>query len=224
MKVYIDIHSHKEPSDREDLIRIKNIDFNEWDFHSSAPNYPFSVGIHPWWIPKLDMANTLTHIEELAKDKNCWAIGETGIDRTAEVNIDIQKEIFIKHIGLAKEFNLNLILHCVKGYSDVLEILKKHPFDGNLIFHDYNGSAETTDQLLNYGAYFSYGKKLFREDTKAFKNFTNVPLDSIFLETDDNPGLSIKDVYKRAASLRKIDRQELADQIQTNLKNCFKKP
>ncbi len=44
--------------------------------------------------------------------------------------------------------------------------------------------------------------------------------DSFFLETDDSEH-SIKDIYKAAAEIKKIDLDQLKSIILQNFKNCF---
>jgi len=47
-----------------------------------------------------------------------------------------------------------------------------------------------------------------------------LPLDFIFFETD-TLNVNIKDIYKKAAELLKIDLQKLKDQILQNFKTVF---
>ncbi len=51
--------------------------------------------------------------------------------------------------------------------------------------------------------------------------FKEIPLDKIFLETDDSE-IDISTIYKKAAEIRGISTPYLSEQIQKNFSNLFK--
>jgi TatD DNase family protein len=61
---------------------------------------------------------------------------------------------------------------------------------------------------------------LFKEESKAFKSFLKLPLENIFLETDD-ADISIDEVYEKAARLKNIALEQLQVQIELNYESCF---
>ena len=76
------------------------------------------------------------------------------------------------------------------------------------IFHSYNGSPEFTEQLLSKRFLFSFGENLLREKSKAVKSFKILPLDKIFLETDDYDG-TVDKIYEQAAKIKKVSIEKL---------------
>lgn len=75
-------------------------------------------------------------IEELARDPKVVGIGETGLDYFRITNHkpgimnhesgikEKQKELFVKHIELARKVGKPLIIHCRDAHEDLLEILQ----------------------------------------------------------------------------------------------------
>ncbi len=207
---YIDIHSHRT-NQQDDCIQVSVLSPNE----KSNKSY-FCMGIHPWSIVPKNFKILLESIALQIDNPYFFAIGETGLDRIKGAPFELQIKSFKMHLKLAKKHNINLvIIHCVKAYSDIMSILKSSAYKGLVLFHDYNGSVELTDQLLkNDRFYFSFGQNLFRENSRGAKSFLRIPCDRFFLETDDSQ-LSISEVYTKA---EKLKNKPLKDEL---LKNFY---
>lgn len=180
-----------------------------------------TFGIHPW-----DMHAELTYDsfdniwqECLFKKMVVFAIGECGLDRARSniASIDIQKYALIKHLELAHESNLPVVIHCVKAFSDLLEILKKTQFKNSILIHDYSGNKEEMRELLKYKTFFSYGKRIFNNDSML----KITPLDRILFETDDDKNLQIEQVYKKGSLSLGVLEDELEKIIENNFLNYF---
>ena len=106
----------------------------------------------------------------------------------------------------------------MKADQEVFHGLKNSKFKGHIIFHDWNSNFETTNQFLKYfDAYFSFGAKLFNPQTTAFKNFEEIDLAKIFLETDDQENYDIYAVYEQATQLKKLSLTDLQSTLRANL-------
>ncbi|MFM8447545.1 MAG: TatD family hydrolase, partial [Candidatus Nanopelagicaceae bacterium] len=73
-----------------------------------------AVALHPNEAPVVaDLEQDLAMISELAKHPRVRAIGETGLDyfRTPPELQEIQRNSFKRHIEIAKENNLALVIH-----------------------------------------------------------------------------------------------------------------
>ena len=90
---------------------IYNLDFNE-----KIPESIFSAGIHPKDILE-DFEFQLSWLKKTAENKKCVAIGECGLDRLADKNLQIQKEVFTRQIYLANDLQKPLIIHCVRQFQ-----------------------------------------------------------------------------------------------------------
>ena len=111
-----------------------------------------------------------------------------------------------------------MINHCVRAYSDFLQILRHEP-DVKMIFHGFSGNATTANQLLQHGAMLSFGHQLL-SNSELQKTFTNTPNDCIFLETDTK-SININDIYNFAAELKSVSADELKQIIYNNLIRIF---
>ena len=209
MSVAINIHCHQAADGALCLVNHDN-----WN---NAPQGFRSAGIHPWHIDdntaqKLDILNNWCRQGLLA------AIGEAGLDRSIDTDIEQQKSVFAAQVTLAKQHRLPMIIHCVRAHSDFLQILRREP-DVKMIFHGFSGNATTANQLLQHGAMLSFGHQLL-SNSELQKTFTNIPNDCIFLETDTK-SININDIYNFAAELKSVSADELKQIIYNNLIRIF---
>ncbi|MDE6658282.1 MAG: TatD family hydrolase, partial [Oscillospiraceae bacterium] len=197
-------------------------------------NYIYcSAGIHPEQIQDLP-ENWLEQIEMLASYPKCMAIGEIGLDYYhQQENKNLQKEIFIKQLELAKKLDLPVILHIRDAMGDGMEILKFYQPKG--VLHCYNGSAETARELLKINhLYFSFsGVITYKNARKPVEALKILPLDKIMLETD-SPYLApepyrhkrcdsrmIIHTAEKMAEIKNITTQELVTICCENAKRLF---
>jgi TatD DNase family protein len=153
----IDIHTHK-PSQYKS---IKSLHFpNEYENLSDAST-AISIGIHPWWA-EVEHSEKFEKLFEQGVPPSVVAIGECGIDRVRGAAIEVQKTIFHRQVQLASTFNLPVIVHQVKGISDVLHEIKQFPYTV-FVFHGYLGNPEQTLQLLKHNVFFSFGEGSYSE-------------------------------------------------------------
>ncbi len=150
---------------------------------SIAEKYPFvysAVGIHPSNIGDTEIKD----IEELAKHKKCVAIGEIGLDYYwVDDNKDLQKQVFISQIELAKKLNLPVIVHDRDAHADTLEILKSTRPKG--VVHSFSGSVEMAKEILSLGMYLGIGGVITFKNAKKLPEVVEMlPLDRLLLETD----------------------------------------
>ena len=211
--MFIDIHTHNTLT-KHNNISIFSIDIRK-DINSQIKKFS-SIGIHPWYI---NDENIISNFEKYINNENIIAIGEIGLDKTIDVNFDLQKEVLFQQLNLAKENDKAVIIHCVKAYSDFQQIIKLYsiPF----IFHGFNSSLETAESLIKSGAFLSFGKTLL-SNTKLQTVFKNIDLSKIFLETDDS-NINIEEIYLFASKLVNIRLIDLEKQIENNFIEVFGK-
>lgn len=154
-----------------------------------AREYPFiyaSVGIHP------NDATSSTErdwqeIKSLARERKVVAIGETGLDYHHNHSAkEDQRRLFERHIELALETKLPLIIHCREAMDDCLDVLEKfsgRPLKGT--FHCFNGSEEAAEECLSMGFYVSFaGPVTFPNAHRLREVAKSVPVERLLLETD----------------------------------------
>ncbi len=211
---FINIHNHNKQCTNLALINL----FPE-DVAAIEETKFYSVGIHPWEVSKIDIDEQINTIKKAASLKNVLAIGEIGLDKLHS-NFDLQKDVFLKQINIAKEVEKPIIIHCVKAFSELLEILKTEKLKIPVIIHRYSGNITIAGELLKFGCYLSFGHELFNTKSKTPKVFKKLPLENIFLETDDAE-ITIEAVYKKAAEIKNVTVTEINEKILSNFNICF---
>lgn len=212
----IDIHTHKR---RESGISVYNL----YPQHT-AEDIPvgfYSIGIHPWHIDE-SWDEKMLIAEELAGEKNCLAIGETGLDKIRGADFGLQKIVFEKHIEIASAKGKPLILHCVRAYDDLIRLKKRNSAGILWIIHGFNGKPSVADQLIQAGFNFSFGKALIQADSNARQALQIVKENVFFLETDDSD-VPIEEIYRVAAGQLAISVEELAAVMGHNFETLFLK-
>ncbi len=213
MTPYINIHTHHLTN--ENGISIYN---NRFLFDTEIKtDHLFSIGIHPYDINLVD-ENSFKELEKKLSDKNCKAIGECGLDKLKNKDLKSQKIVLQKQLELAVKYNKPVIIHCVKAFDELIELCK--PFENKiqLIIHGFNKSEELALQLISTGFYLSLNHTIFKIENF---DFTKLPINKLFFETDDYTLILISDVYKKASIKLKMDVNELKEKIYTNFNLLF---
>lgn len=89
-----------------------------------------------------------------------------------------------------------------------------------VIFHGFRKSFELAKQLLQRGYYLSFGAPLLY-DTSLQACFTQIPLNRVFLETDDSTSITIAQLYREAAAFLHTDVGYLTLQLHDNYQRLF---
>lgn len=149
--------------------------------------YP-ALGLHPEdvkadWQEQLSVieAAIRTHRDELV------AIGEIGLDYYWDKTYKAeQQEVLRRQLLLARELDLPVILHNREATEDILRIVKE--VGGRGVFHCFNGSRETAQQILDMGFYLGIGGVLTFKNCKLGDTLAELDgkmvHDKIVLETD----------------------------------------
>jgi TatD DNase family protein len=216
MNDFIDIHTH-ETEKEDNTFSILNISLP----NNEIPEKRYlSIGWHPWFIEPFDLQQIRNRLEEVATYQNVLAIGECGLDRSIKTPIEKQSEVFRTHLTVAKIVEKPLIIHCVRAHSDLLEILKKEKYSGKFILHNFNGNPKQIDSFLKFNAFFSIGKQQMIRNLNLNKSLIHIPLERIFLETDDSV-FTIHETYYLATELLAIPLIDLNSLIKFNFKSVF---
>ena len=211
---FINIHTHKI-SDTDVLI------LNVSDIVFLNPHQQYvSIGLHPWTIKKVDADKTLELIKERSKDINVVAIGECGLDKVIDVDIHLQKKLFKEQITIAEQVRKPIIIHCVKAFDELIRIKREMKITVPLIVHGYNNNIQIANELIRNGFYLSLGKALLKEESNASKVISIIPVEYLFLETDDSD-FTIKEVYEAAARHLQRDVESLKEIIYNNYSRIF---
>lgn len=209
----IDFHTHNP---RHDILSIESLSLLD-----TPSEHYFTYGLHPWHLTQMDISEFQARLLKLYKHDKFLALGETGLDRACAIDYQIQRHAFSAQLDLAADLGINVvIIHCVRALNDIIELSKKSAFKGTMVFHDANFSVEDSKRLINDGHYLSFGTNLLRENSKAASTFSELDINSVFLESDDQK-LAIEEVYTRAANKLGISVADLDPKILKNFQKLF---
>lgn len=247
--VFVDSHAHLDDEafdeDREEVIKDilsgGNYFFNiGCDLKTSYSSYELSqkydhvyavVGVHPHEA-KYYTAETREALKELLTKDKVMAIGEIGLDYHYDLSPrDVQREVFIDQINLAREMNVPIVIHTREAMEETYEILEKHAKGMKVLLHCYTGSIEMARKYLKLGYKLALGGAL------TFKNAKNtvdvakeVDLKDLLIETDSpymtpvpyrgkrNDPRKVVLVAEKLAEIKGISTEEV---LEATKKNAF---
>lgn len=197
-----------------------------------------AYGVHPWYVEHLD-DNWIDQLRSRLSDRRA-SIGEIGLDFSSGKPDRVrQEDIFLLQLGLARELNVPVSIHCVKAWPRLACLLEKHggPRRGFLL-HSYYGGEEFANRFTELGGYFSCPPAFLLKTKRAhLEVFRSVPVDRILPESDfpssgafsknistasiDTYLAALGGVYTGLAGLLDIPQEEASDRFQKNFNALF---
>lgn len=206
---------------------------------SRFENMLATVAIHPHNAKSAEQP-TIAQIKELAQNKKVVAIGETGLDLHYDFSTpQQQQDSFIRHLEIAKELKLPVVIHSREAFDETMEILETHESGlKGLVFHCYSGDIRQAKEILDKGWYISLtGVVTFKNAQTTREVAKYVPLDRLMIETDapylspepmrkqkvNEPALLIH-TAKFVAALRGMELAKFAEAVTITTKRFFAIP
>lgn len=208
MTSIIDCHTHRLDA-AQALIAVNPREFDP------QPGLWYTVGFHPWHdVDRLTDAD-FDLLEQCARHPQVLAIGETGLDRLRGAAIDIQGQVFVRHLQLAAILDMPVVVHCVRAVQEILTLRQRAGLAGvTMIIHGMRGNEHVARMLLGAGCYLSFGH-LF--NTGAI---TVTPRDRLLIETDE-ADVGIGEVARRVADVLGLPPSAIEDIASSNLSQCL---
>jgi TatD DNase family protein len=117
------------------------------------------------------------------------AVGETGLDRYWDYTpFPQQEEYFARHLELARQHQLTVVIHCRQAEADVVRMLREDyerrgPVRG--VMHSFTGDLATAEACLAMGLYISFAGMVTYKNAQALRDVAaRIPLDRLLVETD----------------------------------------
>ena len=173
-------------------------------------------GIHPWQAADQNVEFAVTD----AMFADADAVGETGLDFVCGVDRVAQERLFRLHLDAAQRLCLPVVLHCVRAFEPVMNILREYRLR-TAIFHGFIGSEQQAARAVGRGYYLSFGPATTRSP-RTVAALRSVPLERIFAETDDT-GADIADVYEMICRVRGVEMETLKERLAQNYYDIFDK-
>jgi len=219
MTQIVDIHTHKlrEVSCKQ----VLSIDYqliSKMTDNAAHIASPHSLAIHPMDYQELEQID-LDAFRRALVETSAVAIGEVGFDKLSELSNSDQQILFERITEISQQTELPIIIHCVGRWNELEQALIRKP-KGNpaWVVHGFR-KTNVGSRLLELGAYLSFGEALLY-DEKLREFVKNVPLERIFLETDD-ADVQIITVYEKLAEIKCLPLQSIIDQLYSNFLAAF---
>ena len=143
-----------------------------------------TAGVHPHQVNAGSAGNEMAVVRETAGHPRCVAIGETGLDYHYEnAPRAAQRVSFERHVELAEELDLPLVVHSRKAECDVAAVVRECAGRVRGVLHCFSGPGKLLEEVLAAGWCVSFtGVVTFpRYDAELVRL---VPADRYMIETD----------------------------------------
>jgi TatD DNase family protein len=194
--------------------------------------YP-ALGIHPWNVNVLKENELEETIDFIQKQKNTIkAIGEIGLDNKYETIWEKQTMVFDKMLHLAEQLNLPVIIHSRGTTDKIVEILPSYRVK-RVLLHWFSYPMSALIKAIDKGYFITEGPPVtyspgIREVVEK------APITNLLTETDGpvkywkkpysgqltKPSF-IQNVVEAVAEIKKMQVQDVAEQVLENFKVFF---
>lgn len=197
-----------------------------------------SVGVHPHHADEhLDL--TESELAMAAAHPQVVGLGETGLDYYYEhSDRAAQAALFRRHIAVARDMQLPVIIHTRDAEEDTIAILEDEMGKGAFpaLIHCFTASAGFGERVLDLGLYISISGIVTFKSAKDLATFAaKIPADRLLVETD-SPFLApvphrgkacepafVLDTARFLADLRGQTLAKMADTTSANFRRLFAK-
>mgnify|MGYP000518813045 CR=1 FL=1 len=146
-----------------------------------------SIGIHPHHA---DDHQDVTEgdLRAAAAHPRVIGLGETGLDYYYDrSDRGVQQELFRRHIAVARETGLPVIIHTRDAEDDTLRILQREMIEGTFpaLIHCFTASPQFGEGVLELGLSISIsGIVTFKNAVDLADFASKIPADRLLVETD----------------------------------------
>lgn len=174
MKDNIMIVSGYNSSSNKEVIELVN----------KYPNVYGTIGLHPEEVNNI-LKNDFDFIIENINNPKIVGIGEIGLDyHYVSDNKELQKDIFIKQMDIARKYNKTVVIHSRDAILDTVNIIKEYQ-DLKIVMHCYSSSLEVARDLIKMNVKLGIGGVVtFKNGVKLKEVVQNVSIENLLLETD----------------------------------------
>ena len=193
-----------------------------------------TAGIHPHEAKGAETRH-FEMLRKAAAEPKVVAIGEIGLDYFYDHSPrEIQKQVLIEQLQIARETKLPVIIHCRDAWTDLTEIISRHWAGSGLggILHCFTGSREEAFRFLDWGFMISFAGNVTFKKAEDLRNVAReVPIARLLTETDSpylapvpnrgkrNEPAFVLDVMRQLAELRSMSFEEMGTLTGQNFLN-----
>lgn len=203
MNDIIDFHTHHSSASSALIV------VDPWQFNPQQGLW-YSVGFHPWDGVDSITAEDFDRLAECALHPQVFAIGETGMDALRGAPLDIQADVFLRHLQVAASVGKPVVIHSVRTVQEILASRRKAGLiEVPLAVHGMRSNANVARLWLDAGCYLSFGARFNPAALLA------TPIDRLLIETDDGD-TSIGEVAQLVAGTLGLPTDEVIGHVVNN--------
>lgn len=205
----------------------------------------YALGIHPMYVPSAeekDLPALRAEVERLmslpAQGTKFVAIGEIGLDffvpALQQSPLKEKQEFFYsEQLKIARDFDLPVLLHVRRSQDIILKHLRRIKVVGG-IAHAFNGSEQQAQAFIAMNFKLGFGGAMtYTRALQIRRLATNLPLESIVLETDApdispswlhpaiNTPAELPRIGRVLAELRAMSAEQVAAQTSANARSVM---
>jgi TatD DNase family protein len=210
-----------------------------------AANHDFmyaTIGIHPHEAEQAKDSD-FDELTQLAMNPKVIAWGEIGLDYFYDHSPrDIQQQVFLKQMELAKAAKLPIIIHCrpsdgsENAWEDCLRLIQDSWAATGLggILHCFTGTSEHAHRALDMNFMISFAGNVTYPKAQPIRDVAkDVPIDRMLIETDcpylapvphrgkRNEPAFVRETATKIAEIRSISPEEIGLQTANNFYRFF---
>lgn len=147
------------------------------------PGVRWSAGLHPNDASRF--ADEWPAVAALAREPDCSALGETGMDCYRDrTPLEQQERSLRAHLQLARELDLPVIFHCRDAFAPMFTVLRDEPRVRG-VMHCFSGGIDEARQALDFGLHLSFAGPLTYPKNDALRAAAAfAPAERLLVETD----------------------------------------
>ena len=172
-----------------------------------------TAGYHPHNAKDWN-SSSYSELLSLLNNRGVKAVGECGLDFNRNFSApEVQHNVFMNHISLAKETKLPLFVHERDAFHQMHSILKNNIEDcKNIVVHCFTGTKNALIDYLDLGVYIGLTGWICDDRRgKHLRDFINIiPDDKLLVETDSpylSPYISRKE-SEITSAMKQINKPE----------------
>ena len=197
------------------------------------------TGLHPSETDEATEAD-LEAVKEWCSHPSVVAVGESGLDYYWDRSFDDeQRAFFRRHIRLAMEVDLPLVIHNREATEDILAILEEEHVRADApermrgILHCYVDLPEVAERAWNLGFFVGVGGIMTFSNSEVDRYVEDVPLEHIVVETDSpylapephrgdrNEPAYVRHVAERLAEVKDVPVEQVAEVTTQNARAIY---
>jgi TatD DNase family protein len=205
---------------------------------SGHPALWATVGIQPNHVAEA-APDAWDEVVRLVTQSRVCGVGETGLDRYWDrTPFPQQEDFFARHLQLARQHDLAVVIHCRQAEADVVRMLRAdHNRHGPVrgVMHSFTGDLATAEACLAMGLYVSFAGMVTYKNAQALRDVAaRIPLDRLLIETDSpylapapmrgkrNEPAFVVHTATCLATLHGVDLEVLAQHTTANAEKLFR--